>query len=138
MKRIENEYWVFYVDIDRASKELDKKKCGKWMYFFNDVTFADKMVSNAVKDGIVVEAKRSNALEGVCCFYLNIDDVDTHKKVIKYFLDNNLIQKTKSGRLFNISFKLDTQTLAGQYRGDFKAELKLSDFIDLQTGLFIK
>ena len=49
-------------------------------------------------------------------------------------MENNLIQKTKAGKLFNISFKLDDQTRAGEYGADFKSEIKLADFIDLYTG----
>lgn len=49
-------------------------------------------------------------------------------------LDNNLIPKTKDGRLYNLSFKLNIQTQSGEYGKDFKAELKLSDLIDLSTG----
>lgn len=51
-----------------------------------------------------------------------------------YFLVNNLIQKTKKGRLYNISFKLDKQTQAGEYGNEFHSEIRLSNFIDLETG----
>ena len=45
-----------------------------------------------------------------------------------------MIRRTKSGKLFNISFKLDDQTRAGAYGDDFKAELKLESLMDLKTG----
>lgn len=136
MKRIENEYWVYYLEPEKA-KLLDQHKTGKWMYFFADVDFADKITSEAVKRGIVAEAKHSNAANGVCCFYLHGDDLPSHKKVISYFLENGLIQKTKTGKLYNISFKYDDQTRAGEYGDDFKSEIKLCDFLDLNTGEFL-
>ena len=34
---------------------------------------------------------------------------------IQFFLDNDLIRKKKDGGLYNISFKFDTQTRAGEY-----------------------
>ena len=46
----------------------------------------------------------------------------------------NLIRKTKTGKYYNISFKLDRQTEAGEYGDDYKGTIKLSDFIDLTTG----
>ena len=49
-------------------------------------------------------------------------------------LDNNLIKKTKNGRLHNISFKFDEQTYTGQYGTDFNGLIKLAYFLDLDTG----
>ena len=49
-------------------------------------------------------------------------------------MDNELIQKTKTGRLYNISFKFDDQTRAGKYGADFKGVIKLAQFIDLNIG----
>ena len=46
--------------------------------------------------------------------------------------------KTKTGRLYNISFKFDDQTRAGEYGADFKGAIKLAQFIDLNTGEWIK
>ena len=54
---------------------------------------------------------------GVCCLYLNGNDREGHKRVLRYMLDNGLIRKTKSGKLYNISFKYDSQTYAGKYKG---------------------
>ena len=66
--------------------------------------------------------------------YIECDDLPAHKRVLQFMLENNLIQKTKAGKLFNISFKLDDQTRAGEYGADFKSEIKLADFVDLYTG----
>lgn len=128
--------WVFYVGENYLS--LEKNKSGKWMYFFDDISFADEICENAVLNDVCVESKHSDEAKGVCCFYLNGDDIDSHKKVIEYFIKNNLIKKTKAGKLYNISFKFDSQTRAGEYGGDFVAEIKLDQFVDLQTGEFIK
>lgn len=74
----------------------------------------------------------------LCCFYLNGNDREGHKKVLRYMLNNGLIRKTKSGRLYNISFKYDSQTYAGKYKGSgFTGEIKLADFVDLETGKFV-
>lgn len=107
------------------------------MYFFSDVSFADKITRIAVEKGIVAEAKHSNASEGVCCFYLHGDDMDGHKKVISFMLENRLIQKTKAGKFYNISFKFDDQTRAGEYGDGFQSDIRLANFIDLNTGEFL-
>lgn len=68
---------------------------------------------------------------------MNCDDIEGHKRVIKYFLENDLIRKTKAGKLYNISFKLDDQTRVGEYGAGFHSEIKLVQFVDLNTGEFI-
>lgn len=131
--------WRWFVGDDSI---LDINKSGKWMYFFREpegLLFAEKMCRIAVKEDIVVEAKcRDNPMDGVACFYLNCDDEIAHKKVISFFLEHNMIRKTKSGKLYDESFKLDRQTRAGEYQKDFKAEIKLSQFIDLFTGEWVR
>lgn len=131
MKIIENLIWVYYVADDY---KFNSNKVGKWMYFYDNKEFVSKICKSAVELGIVKESKHNNDEKGVSCFYLDVDDTEGHKRVIKYFLENNLISKTKTGRLYNISFKLDEQTRACEYGEDFKATLKLADFIDLNTG----
>ena len=37
-------------------------------------------------------------------------------------------------KVYNIGFKLDDQTRAGEYGSDFKARIRLSDFVDLESG----
>ena len=137
MRVVSNPAWVFYVN-EEAAAEFDENKVGKWMYFFGDREFAEKVCKQAVEDGVVAEAKHSNALEGVCCFYLNCDDMEAHKRTINYFIENGLIRRTKAGKLYNISFKLASQTLDGQYGSDFQSEIKLANFVNLETGEWIR
>lgn len=136
MQRAENEYWIYYRRTDKEILEDDK--CGKWMYFFrNNFQYADRLCRKAVSNNICVSAKHSNKKDGVCCFYLNIDDDERHKKVLKFFLDHNMIRRTREGPLFNIPFKLDSQTLAGEYGKDFHAKLRLEKYVNLETGEFL-
>lgn len=135
MKIIENDFWVFYVG-DNVS-ELKPNKCGKWMYFFSDMSFVADICKKAVEQGVVREAKHSNAESGVSCFYLNYDEIENHKKVISFFIENGLIRQTKTGKYYNISFKKDEQTIRGEYGDNYITELKLSDFVDLNTGKWV-
>ncbi len=127
--------WIFYV-ADNA--QFDENKVGKWMYFFNDADYVAHLCEKAVRDGIVKESKHSNAPKGVACFYLHGDDLEAHKRVIGYFMDNDLIEKTKTGRLHNISFKYDRQTRAGEYGDSFHSDIRLEQFVDLNTGEFLQ
>lgn len=53
-------------------------------------------------------------------------------------LDNGLVRRTKSIKLYNISIKYDSETYAGKYKGSgFSGKIKLADFVDLETGEFI-
>ena len=135
MEIIKAPEWTFYVE---GNPSFDDSKVGKWMYFFNDLDFARKICIEAVKSGVVQEAKHSDNIEGVCCFYLDCDDIQTHKRVIQFLLDNNLIKKTKAGKLYNMSFKFDKQTSSGEYGKEFQSEIKLDRFIDLYTGAWIQ
>ena len=131
--------WFWFTS---GRKKLDPNKCGKWMSFFSDQQFAIDICEKAIHEDICYDCKCSD-LEfkgensGVICFYLECDDIDNHKRVIQYMIDSDLIRKTKTGKLYNISFKLDRQTRAGEYGSDFKGEIKLDQFIDLNTGEWI-
>lgn len=37
--QIDNVSWSYYIDVDRA-RSLEDHKSGKWMHFFNDISFA--------------------------------------------------------------------------------------------------
>ena len=73
----------------------------------------------------------TGAESGVICFYLNGDDIENHHRVIQFMMDNKLIQRTKTGRLYNISFKFDDQTRACEYGDGFESRIKLEQFINL-------
>lgn len=105
--------------------------------FFGDRQFVEKICREAIEQNIVEECKHSNADDGVSCFYLNDDDLEGHRRVIEFFIKNDLIRKTKKGKLYNISFKHDTQTLAGEYGDDYHYDIKLEEFVNLETGKWI-
>lgn len=133
--------WFWYVSEDE--KMLEKEKCGKWMYFFANQEIAQQICQKAIDEKVCYECKctdieTTGTPQGVVCFYVNGDDLENHKRVIQFMMDNNLIRKTKAGKLYNISFKYDNQTRAGEYGTDFMGEIKLEQFVDLLTGEFIK
>ncbi len=132
--------WIWFL----SGKEdiLKDDKCGKWMYFFKDQEFAKQICQKAIDEKICYECKCTDMetqieSEGVICFYLNSDDIENHKRVIQFMKNNGLIQKTKSGKLYNISFKLDSQTRVGNYGSGFEGKIKLDQFLNLYTGEFI-
>lgn len=133
--------WYWY--LTEKAKLLERHKCGKWMYFFYDQEFAMNICEKAIVENACYECKctdmeQADAEKGVICFYLNGDDIENHHRVIQFMMDNKLIPKTKTGRLHNISFKFDDQTRAGEYGFDFEGAIKLAQFIDLNTGEWIR
>ncbi len=56
--------WVFYIE---GKPQFDEHKVGKWMYFFKDKERAAGLCKTAVEQGIVLEAKHSDAPDGVSC-----------------------------------------------------------------------
>ncbi|MFN7049834.1 hypothetical protein ACK4QX_19205 [Proteus mirabilis] len=136
MKIRENDFWVYFSSKNEINS-TNNDKIGKWMYFFNDAEFTEKICQKAILNSVVEHCKYTNNAEsGVACFYLNIDDIEGHKKVIKFFLDNKLIPINKSGKFKNISFKLDMQTMNREYGDKFEGKLSLEHFIDLSSGIF--
>jgi hypothetical protein len=135
--------WTFYLDIDRQI-ELKTDTCGKWIYLFDGseqgIAFAKSICEKAVQSGAVIEAKHTHEAfvpftnSGVCCFYCDGDNIEAHKKIIAFFLENNMIRRTKTGKLYNISFKYDSQTHDGEYGEEFESSIKLKDFLNLETG----
>lgn len=143
MIKIEEEYWINYYAEGCEYFNLNSEEIGKWMYYYSGedgYKFAEAVCKDCVELGIVLRAKHSPKSEerGVVCFYLTCDDIQRHKKLISYFIDNNMIRKTKAGKFYDISFKFNTQTILEQYGQDYVPTIKLSDFIDLNTGKWIK
>ena len=143
--------WYYFMSICLAETHifhdryvgLKSDTCGKWMFFFSDQELAKDMCKAAIEWQACLECKCTDMdfkgeTTGVACFYLNVDDIEGHKKLLWFMKDNDLIRKTKTGKYYNISFKLDDQTRADEYGDKFEGKIKLSDFIDLETGKFIK
>lgn len=131
--------WYWY--LSGNEDKLREDKCGKWMYFFTDQGIAQELCQKAIDNKICYECKCTdmevaNTDSGVICFYVNGDDTENHKRVIRFMMENNLIRKTKKGTYYNISFKFDEETSCREYGADFEGRLKLENFIDLQTGEF--
>ena len=86
----ENIVLIYYIgDISKFIKD----KVGKWMYFFGDRSVIEIICKEWVEKDIVSEAKHSNADNGVAWFYTNIDDIESYKKILEYFIENNMIKK---------------------------------------------
>lgn len=145
-KKIDIVSWTFYIDVDKHD-ELKTDKCGKWMYFFDNseqgISFAKKICEEAVKLGSAIEAKHTHEEfvkmlgSGVCCFYCDGENIEAHKKIISFFLENNMIRRTKTGKLYNISFKYDSQTHDSEYGEEFESTIKLKNFLNLETGKWL-
>lgn len=97
--------WCWYFSGEEG--KINSEKCGKWMFFFQDQRKAMDICEKAIKEKVCYECKCTDmdvqqVSTGVVCFYLNGDDVENHKRVICFMIDNNLIRKTKTGKYYNI------------------------------------
>lgn len=70
-------------------------------------TFLDALILDSIYS-ILVTQIAAGQKNGACCLYLNGNDREGHKRMLHYKLDNGPIRKTKSGKLYNISFKYDS------------------------------
>ncbi|MFP5111814.1 hypothetical protein ACSU64_05480 [Bacillaceae bacterium C204] len=140
--------WVWYESPDyRLKPTLRPESVGKFMTFGEGDISSDlqQLILNAIKHDITPVVKHTNIESEfknfhakdnnswVICWYSN-DDINSLKLLAKYLVDNNLVQRTKAGKLYNISFKYDNQTRNAEYGDLFTAKITLSDFLDLYTG----
>ena len=55
-----------------------------------------------------------------------LQDLD-HKEVLSFYKENDLFRKTKTRKLYNISFKYDFQTYNNEYQEDFVQKVFMKD-----------
>ena len=139
MKIINKFGWAWYIYSKNSVENLSfKDNIGKWMIFFKDKSFAERLCKSVIKDKIIVEAKHSIKLDkyesGVCCLYLDGEDYVGHKKLINYLIKNDYLPHNKDGSYTNIAFKYDFDTDRGVYGNAPNFSMHLKDFIDLKTG----
>lgn len=133
--------WCWFI---KNNKNLPKRdKAGKWMHFSDNEDRMIEICKKAISEDVCAickctDMKLRKCDTGVICFYINGDNYEGHCKVIQFMMDNGLIKKTKGGRYYNISYKFDEQTRENMYGQNFHPQIKLSDFIDLETGKWIK
>ena len=145
MQKISLGGWVHYLsdkELERIYKNESVDNNGKWMYFFNNIKVAQDISERLSNLNIVdyfkyTDMNKTRKTSGVLCIYCDKDDVNTHRKIIEFMLENNMIEKLDSGKYKNLSFKLNTQTLNKEYGDKFNGQIKLSEFIDMQTGEWI-
>jgi hypothetical protein len=141
--RQEDPFWIHY----KANRPNEDRIAGKFMTFgikpVDDKTIS--AIEEAVETGIVNYVKHSNTESGhinpnsrdpdsyVICWYSS-DDRGQLQRLAEFLVKKDMIQKTKKDRLYNISFKYDDQTRAGEYGDSFEAKISLSEFIDLDSG----
>ena len=126
---------------------FDPVHVGKWILAGIDADKAPALCVAAVLSGAVLEAKHMLLNDGIpipkggsttiCCFYLNGNDMEGHRKIIGFLKRHNYIRRLISGRYVNLSFKYNRQTVDGEYGRTFVPLLRLSDVMDLETGEWI-
>lgn len=135
--------WVWYASPDYRIKPT----VGKFITFGEGDISSDlqQLILNAIKHNITPLVKHTNIESDfknshakddnswVICWYCN-DDINSLKLLGKYLVDNNLVPRTKTGKLYNISFKYDKQTRNAEYGDSFTAKITLNDLLDLYTG----
>ena len=142
LKIKEDPAWVWYIGNKYESE--GKYIEGKFMTFgqYPVPQRTKDFIKKALDEEVICLVKHSQ--EGyikpnsdpnqyVICWYCSDGESDL-RKLARFMVDNDLIQKTQSGKLYNIAFKYDRQTYSNEYGDDFKAQIKLADFIDLNTG----
>jgi hypothetical protein len=134
--------WEHYIAKDK-SYDFKEDQCGGWQYSFdashNSLSIIRKICEKAMTEGVVAEIKHSNADalrikgSGLCCFYCNGDDEEAHKKIIAFFIQNNMVLRDNYGNLRNMAFKYDA-TAKRRKKGSIP--IQLGDFVNLKTGEF--
>ncbi|MGD7047037.1 hypothetical protein FZC83_02175 [Rossellomorea marisflavi] len=138
-------YYWYGKDIPEKQPFSEQDKVGKFTTFTNQITEdIQKKIVKAVNEGAAKLVKHSDpaidksmyqgARDGEAIIWYSNDEKENLTKLGKFLVDNGLVPKTKAGRLYNLSFKYDSQTRNNEYGDNFKAEIKLADLINLNTG----
>jgi len=129
---IENPAWIIYYNSEKKNYE---DIVGKFLTF-NKKPIPERtigLIKKAIEDGICDEIKHSNTESGyvnphsndqneyVICWYSS-DDKEKLHRLTRFLVDNDLVMKTKVGKLYNISFKYDDQTKNNCYGENFVAK----------------
>lgn len=133
--------WLSFHTDDEINNDEWLRSWGKWLVDVNDgfgivvdLSVA-AMISGLVKFTKLSEISTTeNGEKRACwCLYVKIDDIDTHRKILKFLKNRGFLNENN-----NVRYKTNWQTKQGLYGKQFKPILKPSDFIDLKTGEFIK
>ena len=129
--------WTF-VERDSVIQEFD----GFWQ-IYAPKEFTEELIqyiADAISGGALESGRVDTSYQldtTVCLLHCLSTDRNMMKRVLRYMIDTNKVQKTKSGRLYNISYKFIAQSQAGLTGDKFVALIKLEDFVDLHTGEFL-
>lgn len=126
--------WIRYSSEDDW-KLSSIKDCGKWVNFYREIEFAKQVITRAIDLDIVKYAKHTKGNSGALCLYVSATNVNDHMRVINFLKDQNLIRLKSDLSYFDNSFKLNGQSWSKEYGNFFEGLIKLSDFIDLNTGI---
>lgn len=128
-----NQDWVRYTT-DNTWKLSGIRDCGKWTVFYNNKDTAKQLIETALETNITTHAKHTKGSQGVICFYTSGTDANHHRKVINFLIDNQLLRITNNLEYADSSFKFNGQSWSKEYGNPFKDLVRLSHFIDLETG----
>lgn len=107
--------------------------CGKWEYHFTDSSFARHVCREAIAQGAAAAAKMSDAGKGVCCFYINGNDREAHKRMLEFMLCKNLIRRRGDGAFFDTRF-IFSLFEKSSLQTECLSDIKLSQFVNLKRG----
>lgn len=134
--------WIVYAN--ESAPKIAPGRGGKWICFFerDEEEAANETAQAAVETGVVSEALVPRDCETgkydsiACCLHIDAADLQAHRRVIQFMLENSLIKKSRTGSYYNNSFKFDKA--GGRGGNDYHTPtIKLADFIDLRTGEFL-
>ncbi len=128
-----NQDWVRYTT-DDTWKLSHIKDCGKWTVFYNNKDTAKQLIEKALQTNITTHAKHTKGNQGVICFYASATNLQQHRVVINFLIENQLLRITNDLTYADSSFKFNGQSWSKQYGNQFKDLIRLSHFINLETG----
>ncbi len=136
MKIKEYTGWTFYYG--DCVQGFGSDNPGRWCYYFTNQQYADLLCRAAVDSDVATMCKCENKSKGSVYFYVHTHNMAEQKRFLEFFIGNNLVQKTKKGNLFNVSFKSDKNPFTSGHgftkEGSITVVAKLDSFIDLSTG----
>lgn len=136
--------WFWYSNDDANKKD---EIVGKFMTFYKGPVDGNlqNLILKAISEGATPCVKHTNPetmelnpnpkhRDISTIIWYSADDKESLQNLVRFLIENNLIRKTKTGKLYNLSYKYDTQSIMGEYGNNFTGTIKLEDLADLYTG----
>lgn len=131
-----SEEWVEYYRV----KEISENG-GYYKYDYTSFAEFEKvepLCKKIICDQAILYCRRTNNVSrGTIEFYISSEKQKSHKRLLRFMIDNGLVKRNDKGELYNIKFHENNPSQEELMGIKVEPKFRLGDFFDLITGELI-